>query len=248
MQLLTELFLKGRLRHDLSIGERQSLEDCISKTVTIEPRSTLVRRGERVSNSYFLVEGTMLRHIDDRRGERQLVGVSIPGDFIDLHGYAMKRLDHDIASLSRCIVAQMPHERISTLVANQPHLGRALWFSTLLDAAMHREWIFGLGRLNAEGRVAHLILELVERLRIIERFNDSVLSVPLTQRDYAEACGITAVHANRIFRTLRERGTLRTLRDGRLQILDEPMLRDLAEFDPSYLYASGQLALESLRD
>lgn len=246
--MLTELFLKGRLRHDLSSCERQALEDCISKTLILEPRETLVRRGERVSSSYFLVEGTMLRHIDDQRGERQLVGVSLPGDFVDLHAYAMKRLDHDIASLTRCVLAQMPHGRLSELIGNRPHLGRALWFSTLLDAAMHREWIFGLGRLDAEGRVAHLILELIERLRLIDSYHDEILAAPLTQRDYAEACGITPVHANRIFRSLRERGALLTHRDGRLQILDEAMLRELAEFDSAYLYGSGELALDSLRE
>lgn len=246
--MLTELFLKGRLRHDLRSCERQALEDCISQTIVLEPRATLVRRGERVSSSYFLVEGTMLRHIDDRRGERQLMGVSLPGDFVDLHSYAMKRLDHDVASLTRCVLAQMPHTRISTLIANHPHLGRALWFSTLLDAAMHREWIFGLGRLNAERRVAHLIMELIERLRLIDDYHDQILSVPLTQRDYAEACGITAVHTNRIFRTLREKGALRQLGDGRLEILDESMLRELAEFDSAYLYGFGELALDSLRD
>ena len=64
----TELFLKGRLRHDLSADEKRALEDAVVDVVKLDPRKTLVERGERIENSYYIIEGTMLRHIDDRRG------------------------------------------------------------------------------------------------------------------------------------------------------------------------------------
>ncbi|WP_338446259.1 Crp/Fnr family transcriptional regulator [Pelagerythrobacter marensis] len=246
--MLTRLFLRGRLRHDLSETEQRAIEDAITRTVELEPREQLVERGEKLERSLYIIEGTMVRHIDDKRGERQLVGVNIAGDFIDLHGYPMKRLDHSISSLSRATLAEIPHHAITALVAGHPHLARALWFSTLLDAAMHREWIFRLGRLNAEGRIAHLICELISRLRFVDEFDGRILPIPLLQRDYAEACGITPVHANRSFRTLKERGLLTPMGDGRLEIHDERGLRELAQFDGAYLYGEGALAPTALED
>ena len=159
----------------------------------------------------------------------------------------MKRLDHDISYLTRCVLAHVPHEKITTFIEHHPHLERTLWFSTLLDAAMHREWIFALGRLDPEGRVAHQILKLVERLRSVDHYQDNVMSIPLAQRDYSEASGIRAVHANRIFRTLRERGALRSACNGGNEISDEDLLRSIAEFDGAYLYGRGELAVSSLR-
>ena len=247
-KLHTELFLKGRLRHDLRAEEKQALEASVGSIVTLGPRETLVERGELIEHSYYIVEGTMMRHLDDKRGERQLVGLNIAGDFVDLHGFAMKRLDHSVASLDGTKLAKVPHRVIAELVDRFPHLARALWFSTLLDAAMHREWIFRLGRLNAEGRIAHLIAEIVERLRLVGLYDGRNLPVHLLQRDYAEACGITSVHANRSFKTLRERGILEPKGDGRIEILDEPALRRLGEFEPDYLYGEGALALEALED
>lgn len=241
-------FLLGRLRHALSEEERDAIESAVSRTFTIEPRTTLVGRGARLENSYYLVEGTMLRHLDDKRGERQLVGVNIAGDFVDLHGYPMKRLDHSVQSLDRATVAEVPHRRITEIVSQSQHLARLLWFSTLLDAAMHREWIFRLGRLNAEGRIAHLISELVERLRFVGLYDGGRFPIPLLQRDYAEACGITPVHANRSFRTLKERGIVDLDGCGRLRILDEAALRQLCGFDGSYLYGEGDLQLQQIED
>lgn len=246
--MLTKLFLKGRLRHDLRDEEKRALENAVARTVDLEPRRTLVQRGERIESSYFIVEGAMLRYLDDQKGERQLVGVNVVGDFVDLHGFAMKRLDHSVGTLDAVKVAQVPHKAIAELVDQYPHLGRVMWFSTMLDAAMHRTWIFRLGRLNAEGRIAHLVCELIERLRLVGRYDGQNFPIPLLQRDFAEACGITTVHANRSFRTLRERGLLIAQGDGEIEILDEVGLCKLAQFSPDYLYGKGELALDGLYD
>ncbi|MGB5779175.1 Crp/Fnr family transcriptional regulator [Allopontixanthobacter sediminis] len=246
--MLTELFLKGRLRQNLSLEETRSLEASVRRTVALPPRKQLIERGQRIDNSYYLVEGAMLRYVDNRKGERQLVSVAIAGDFVDLHGYPMKRLDHAVGTLTSCVLAEVPHSAITDLINKFPHLGRAMWFSTLLDAAMHREWIFRLGRLNAESRIAHLICELITRLRFVDMFDGRNFPVPLLQRDYAEACGITPVHANRSFKSLRERGALILHGEGRIEILDEAMLAKLAEFEGDYLYGSGELQLGELTD
>ncbi|RPF71030.1 Crp/Fnr family transcriptional regulator [Aurantiacibacter spongiae] len=244
----TELFLKGRLRHDLTDAEKGALSDAVSQTLDLGPRKTLVTRGDRLENSYYIIEGTMLRHLQDNKGNRQLVGLNIAGDFVDLHGFAMKRLDHHVESLGPVKLAQVPHKRIAELLDRWPHLARAMWFSTLLDAAMHREWIFRIGRLNAEGRIAHLICEIITRLRFVNLYDGQNLPMLLLQRDYAEACGITPVHANRSFKNLRDRGILETHGDGRVTVLDEDGLRRLAQFDGSYLYGEGDLALDGLYD
>lgn len=68
--MLTDLFLKGRLRHDLSDEEKRAMDNAVARTVDLEPRKTLVERGERIENSYFIVEGSMLRQLDDQKGER----------------------------------------------------------------------------------------------------------------------------------------------------------------------------------
>ncbi|MGJ3626098.1 Crp/Fnr family transcriptional regulator [Sphingomonas sp. MMS24-JH45] len=105
----------------------------------------------------------------------------------------------------------------------------------LLDAALHREWIFRIGRLDALGRVGHLLCETHARLAATGRARDGIFEWPLTQQDTGEACGLTAVHVNRTLRRLREDGLAEIIR-GSARILDLPRLARLAEFDPDYLY------------
>jgi CRP-like cAMP-binding protein len=105
----------------------------------------------------------------------------------------------------------------------------------LLDAALHREWIFRLGRLDAVGRVAHLLTEIYFRLAAVGRAGDMSFPLALTQQDLGEACGLTSVHVNRTLRRLREEG-LADFSRGKVTIMDLPRLSRVAEFDPDYLY------------
>jgi CRP-like cAMP-binding protein len=226
--------------------DERLLEDAVSEVRDVPGRQTLTRSGEEVRTSTLLVEGYMCRYMDDREGFRQLVAIHVPGDFVDLHGYGLKRLDHDIATLGPAKIAVVPHDAIREINENHPNLTRLLWLATLLDAAMHRQWIFRLGRLDSAGRVAHLFCELEARLQMVGLAENGRFTLPLTQPDLAEASGMTGVHANRTLRSLRERG-LTTFREGTVEIEDLAGLRRLAEFEPAYLYGDAARLIGKIR-
>ncbi len=232
---VTGRFLMGRRRSQLTADDIGSLEDAAQNVRTLPARTLMIRAGERVTVSTMLLEGFICRYMDDREGLRQLVAIHVPGDFVDLHGFPMEMLDHDVATLGPVKIASWPHAALARVMEGRPNLTRMLWFSTLLDAAMHREWIFRLGRLGAEGRVAHLMCELNTRLEMVGLAADGRFALPLKQADLAEACGLTGVHVNRVLRSLRERGLL-LFRNGVVEILDRRPLAALGEFDPAYLF------------
>ena len=90
-----------------------------------------------------------------------------------------------------------------------------LWRETLIDASIFREWMVGLGRREAYGRVAHLLCELYVRLRSVGLSNGHAYDLPLTQAEWGDALGISTVHVNRTLQDLRGEGLI-TLR-GRLR-------------------------------
>jgi CRP-like cAMP-binding protein len=231
----SELFLRGRRRQHLADGEQRALEAAISEVRRVPARTQIIREGERLHHSMLLLSGFTCRYMDDRAGQRQLLSLHVPGDFLDLHGFPLERLDHDVATVTAVEIAVFPHDKLMGLVEQYPHLTRLLWFSTLLDAAMHREWIFRLGRLDAAGRVAHLLCETHERLRAVGLADVDRFDFPLTQQDIGEACGLTSVHANRTVARLRTEG-LATVSRRKVEVHDLAQLRRVAEFSPDYLY------------
>jgi len=116
-----------------------------------------------------------------------------------------------------------------------PHLTRLLWLLTLLDGAIHREWLIGMGRLSASQRTAHLICEMYTRLEALGLASDHRFDFPITQAALADAVGISTVHVNRVLQELRQRGLI-AWDGGQVSIPDWHGLAGMADFDDLYLH------------
>ena len=113
----------------------------------------------------------------------------------------------------------------------------ALWRAALVDEAVMRQWALNLGARPAEGRIAHLFVELLHRFRAVGLATDEGYALPLTQEQLAECAGLSTVHVNRVLNRLRMSGLV-TLQRQRVAILDLPRLTALAGFDADYLHLS----------
>jgi CRP-like cAMP-binding protein len=227
--------MKLRVRHSISAEEEAAIRAVIRETREIPSDRTFIRAGDELNFSTLLLDGLMCRYKDLRNGERQITEINVAGDFADMHSYTLKRLDHNLMTLSPCRVAILQHDDARQLFLDHPRLHDVYWFGTNLDAAIHREWALSLGRRDAKSRTANLFCELRVRLAIVARADERCYDLPLTQTDLAECLGLTSVHVNRVLKELRE-GGLVEFRGGRVTIMDLAGLERAAEFDPTYLY------------
>lgn len=226
---------KLRARDDISEAEEAAIRASVAEVREVPSDRRIVKANETVHVCTILLSGIVCRHKDLRDGSRQITELNVPGDFTDLHSFTLKRLDHDILSLTDCSLALVPHERLRAVTEEFPHLARVYWFSTNLDAAIHREWELSLGRRSALARVASLFCEMNVRLGLVGLAEGGEYDLPITQTDIAECLGLTGVHVNRTLKELRERGLVE-FRNRRVRILDLKGLETEAEFNPSYLY------------
>ena len=243
---LTGRFLMGRLRRAMSEQEKGTVEALIGSVQTLSEPTTILARGELCDRSTMLIEGFMLRTIHQEQ-RRYVVGVQVPGDFVDLHAFALKRLDHDIVTVGPAKVGFVSHDTLMQVMEENPHLARLLWFSTLLDAAIHREWIMKMEQLPAANRAAHVFCELWERLDLVGLGAPGGIRTPLIQADLADMCGTTAIHMNRALGQMRKDG-LADFRRGVLHVPDRASLAAFARFDPAYLYGDGPLRMDGELD
>jgi CRP-like cAMP-binding protein len=227
--------LKLRARGDVSDGEEAVLRGLVSETRSVAAKTIIIHAGDVLAVSTLLLEGLMCRYKDLSNGQRQITEMHVAGDFVDLHSFTLKRLDHNIMALTACRIAIVPHERLTRLTEEHPHLTRMYWFSTNLDAAIHREWELSLGRRSALSRTAQFFCELHVRLGLIGLADRSGYPLGITQIDLAECLGMTSIHINRTLKELREQGVVE-FRRGRVAIGDLDALRRIAEFDPAFLY------------
>ncbi|TIW64859.1 MAG: Crp/Fnr family transcriptional regulator, partial [Mesorhizobium sp.] len=160
--------------------------------------------------------------------------LQVPGDFVDLHAFLLKTMDHGIIALSPCRVAAAEHGKLRAITEQAPHLTRLLWLDTLVDGAIHREWIVAMGRRSKTSHLAHLICELFVRLQVVKRTSGMSFQLPLSQAELADVLGLSVVHMNRVIGMLRNIGLV-SWSSYTVTILDWDLLVELAEFDPTYL-------------
>jgi CRP-like cAMP-binding protein len=233
--MLTELFLNLEALDVLDERGRRTLEQTISQVTTYPAHATVVRANTRLTDCKLLLEGYVCRCKDLASGQRQIVGLHIAGDFVDLHSFLLKKLDHDIVTLTPVRMASVPHLALERVIEADPRLTRILWHSTLRDASVHREWILSIGQRSGIGRIAHLICEMYLRSRAAGLADGVSFPFPLTQIELGEACGMTSVHTNRMLQQLRREQAV-AMSMKKVRIIDWDRLAEIAEFDPSYLY------------
>jgi CRP-like cAMP-binding protein len=225
---------KFRGYDEVSDAEINVLEDAIKGTRTFAAGSEILRTDERVSTSCLLSEGWAARSKLLRDGSRQITSIHIPGDFVDLHAFLLHKMDHSVVALVPCRIALVPHENLKRISEKQPHLSRLFWVNTVVDGAIHRNWLTALGRLPAANRMAQLVCEIYTRLAAVGLAKDLEFDLPLTQPVVADALGLSLVHVSRSLQEIR-RLELLTWRSRTVKILDWDRLAEFAEFDPTYL-------------
>ncbi|MGH1575265.1 Crp/Fnr family transcriptional regulator [Methylobacterium sp. P31] len=230
----------------LGDAERSALLNLPHTVRNLAARQDIVQFGDRPTQCCLVLQGWAARYTALSEGGRQILSFYVAGDMPDLQSLHLHRMDHNLATLTPCTIAFIPHHELRVTLRRRPDLATALWRDTLIDAAHYRERITSLGRRQALGRVAHLFCELYLRQRAVGLAGGLSCPIVPKQAELADALGLTSVHLNRVLRTLRAR-KLVTLSGGTLTIEDWDALAAAAEFEPTFLHLANneQVAREA---
>jgi CRP-like cAMP-binding protein len=231
----TPFILKLQNGVELSAEEQAGLLGAMTRGRVYEAHQDIITEGTVPSGVNIVLDGFACRYKLLPDGTRQIMTWLLPGDACDLNVFGLGALDHSIATLSASTIAFIPNAALERLSAGSTAITRALWWTTLVDDVVLREWLVAMGRRPADQRIAHLFCELAARLAAVGLADRDSMELPITQTELADTVGLTSVHVNRIVQQLRDQGLI-AWRDGTLSILRPGPLRAFAEFDPTYLH------------
>ena len=232
------LFRKLRSISPLSGDEQECLSTLPLTAKSLGPDQDIVREGDRPSECCLVVEGFACRYKLTDEGKRQIFSFHIPGDIPDLQSLHLKVMDHSLMTLTPCKLAFISHQSLTELLRKCPRVADVMWRDTLIDAAIFREWMMGIGRRSAYTRIAHVLCEVFFKMKSVGLGNGNGCEWPVTQAELGDALGLSNVHVNRSLQELRGDGLIE-LRGGSLTILNWDGLKKAGEFDPTYLHLDG---------
>lgn len=210
--------------HSFSVGER----------TRFRAREYLARRGEAPPGLWLLEDGWAARFKILRDGRRHISRFYAPGDLCDLSWLVSDAVDQSVIALTPVQTAEVDRVELDTRIEQDPALSASVARDALAEMRTQAEWLITLGCKSAAERIAHFLCELYVRLERRGLVNHQQCDFPLSQQDVADFTGMTAVHACRRLRDLRQQGIIK-LRYRRLSIIDFARLARIGSFDAAYL-------------
>jgi len=244
--VLAPLARKLSLREELTPADRDAILALPFSRRKLESNQYLVWDGDRPQNTCLLLSGYAYRHKLAGNGGRQILSIHMKGDVLDLQNSLLGIADHNVQMLTAGEVALIPVDSIRELAFNHPSVGLAMWYETLVEGSIFREWVLNIGRRNARTRIAHLLCEFALRLEIVDLGQHTTYELPITQEQLADAVALTSVHVNRTLMKLEQDGLITRTRRV-ISAVDWKALVKVADFEPRYLHLDRPPAVRSNR-
>jgi CRP-like cAMP-binding protein len=235
------MLAKLKLWMKLDEQDQKALLDLPYATKKLGAGQYIVRDGEMPTHSCLLLRGFAYRHKVTGEGGRQIMSIHMKGDVVDLQNSLLRRSDHNVQALTNIEVAYIPVEAVREVAFDRPNVGKAMWYETLVDASIFREWTLNVGRRDARTRTAHMLCEFAMRLEVAGLGLQLNYELPMTQDQLADALGLTPVHVNRTLKGLESERLIKRTRRSVI-IPDWKALAAVGDFDPNYLHLDEELA------
>jgi CRP-like cAMP-binding protein len=185
---------------DLDDDELAALAAALDETRVLLHRGiSWAREGE---SGYVVLEGWLVRSLTLPDGRRQIVDFLLPGDIAGCFARGDDAGIEEVTNLTAARVAPLPAERLIALREESCHLAFALIAASASGYDRLMDQVLRLGQLAAYERTAHLMLDLLLRLRRLGLATGDHYSLPMTQGELADALGLSQVHLNRVIRAM----------------------------------------------
>jgi len=223
----------ARLRRfvDLSAGDIDALRALIGCELSVEKRRDLVVDGYEYSKLSFVKEGLAARYKVLRNGKRQIVNVIVPGDVVGLPGSFLDRAAFSVIALTDMKLEVCSLDAFVAACYQRPKFALALSWLAVHEATNYAEHVIDVGRRTPIERLAHFLLEIHGRLRLVGRAAETGFELPISQEVMSDALGLSVPHLNRMLTKLRNDGMI-TVADRRIEFVDLKALQLLAHFQP----------------
>ena len=223
---LGPVFARLNAFRTLSHAEVELIESLGARSRLVSAGTVLLEEGDPVNRAAFILSGWACRQSTMPDGRRQIVGFILPGE-----GVGLCRRPRPLAFTSTVALTSLITIDAGPLLAGDSAVAAGLHDVQELAAAADEQRLINhvirLGRQTAYERFCSLLIELADRLELINPGDHDRFTLPVTQEVLSDTLGLSVVHVNRTLQQMK-RDELIDLKSGTLRILNRPAMERLA--------------------
>lgn len=200
--------------------------------LTVEPGTTILMEGSNAPQLYTTLSGMGIREKMLANGSRQVINFVFPGDFLGLQAGILGEMGHTIEARTHMRLCVFNRTELWNFFKTYPSRAFDITWLAAVEEHFLGETIATIGQRTALQAVSWALVKFFERGKSLGLVSDNTMPLPYTQRDLADALGLSLVHTNKTLSKLRD-SQLASWSDHVLQINDLEKLADVAMLDLS---------------
>lgn len=158
-------------------------------------------------------------------GREQIVAFHFPGDLVSIPASAWH--SYRLCALVDADLLVFPANEFLEIVGSEPVFLNALLQRSLTALHRCRDKAVGLGRKNAQERLASFLVNMAERIGSA-KVGECQLDLPMSRRDIGDSLGLTIETISRQFSEFRAAGLIETTGRSRVLLCDPAGLAERA--------------------
>jgi CRP/FNR family transcriptional regulator, anaerobic regulatory protein len=192
----------------------------------------VLRRGERLfaqgdnfQSLYIVQSGSAKAYVISEDGNQQITGFHYRGDLLGVDGLELGMQTYSVEALETSSICELSFSEFETLYANLPGLRRQFFKVVAGELAREKQRMLVLGKLYAEQRLAHFILDTAAHLKD-RGLTNSEFMLTMTRHDIANYLGLAVETISRLL-TRFDTANLIRVQHRQIRLLNPARLRAL---------------------
>lgn len=198
-----------------------------SGELTVEPGTAILMEGSNAPQLFTCLSGMGLRDKVLPNGERQVINFVFPGDFIGLQAGIMGEMGHSVEARTHMRLCVFNRSEFWQFFRAHPSRAFDITWLAAMEENFLGESLATVGQRSAIQAISWALIKIFERGTALGMVTNNHMELPYTQRDLADALGLSLVHTNKTLGKLKDR-QLASWADRVLQINDLAALCDIA--------------------
>ncbi len=204
--------------------------------LTVEPGTPILMEGSNAPQLFTALSGMGIRDKVLRNGERQVINFVFPGDFIGLQAGILGEMGHSVEARTAMRLCVFDRSEFWNYFKSHPSRAFDITWLAAVEEHFLGEALATVGQRSALEAIAWALVKIFQRGESLGMVTNNCMELPYTQRDLADALGLSLVHTNKTLGKLKDRQLVswsdRILQVNDLEALSEVAITSLAPVKP----------------
>lgn len=188
-------------------GDRAALRTLARYAKAFPDKHVFQHYGDEKPDAVLILDGMAVRVRVSEKGHRRILGFVLPGE-LSIAPTTAPFANYELVALGPCIAVRLPWRDLKVLERDHTNIRRFLeWYAHKEICSLENKFVAMSGA-PVEEKLRYLLEDIYSRLEKVDKAVDRRMSLPLRQRDLADAVGASIVQVSKVLSRMRRNGVL----------------------------------------